>query len=110
AGGARHFVEPASGDVVALRSDMTPQVARVISTRYRHAPRPLRLCYQGSVLRRRRERARTEGQVIQAGVELVGQGGVEADLEVIELLVDAVSRTGLKDFVLDIGHAAITSS
>ena len=110
AGGALRFVEPASGDVVALRSDMTPQVARVVSTRYRHAPRPIRLCYQGSVLRRRRERARTESQVIQAGVELVGQGGVEADLEVIELLVDAVSRAGLKDFVLDIGHAAITSS
>jgi ATP phosphoribosyltransferase regulatory subunit len=57
------FVEPESGAVVALRPDMTPQIARVLSTRLREAPSPARLCYQGSVLRQRRERARSHRQI-----------------------------------------------
>lgn len=103
------FVEPETGEVVALRPDMTPQVARLLATRLAEAPSPARLCYQGSVLRRPRERARKHRQIPQAGVELVGQGGVDADLEVLELAVESVRRAGLKDFVIDLGHAAIAT-
>jgi ATP phosphoribosyltransferase regulatory subunit len=109
-GSALRFVEPESGEVVALRSDMTPQIARLVSTRYANAPRPVRLCYQGSVLRRRQERARTESQVVQAGVELVGKGGLDGDFEVIEVLSAAIGTTGLSRAVLDLGHAAIAQS
>jgi ATP phosphoribosyltransferase regulatory subunit len=109
-GSALRFVEPESGEVVALRSDMTPQVARLVSTRYANAPRPLRLCYQGSVLRRRQERARTESQVIQAGVELIGKSGLDGDFEVLEVLSSAIRATGLTRAVLDLGHAAIAQS
>lgn len=109
-GSALRFVEPESGEVVALRSDMTPQVARLVSTRYANAPRPLRLCYQGSVLRRRQERARTESQVIQAGVELIGKSGLDGDFEVLEVLSAALRATGLTRAVLDLGHAAIAQS
>lgn len=109
-GSALRFVEPESGEVVALRSDMTPQVARLVSTRYANAPRPLRLCYQGSVLRRRQERARTESQVIQAGVELIGKSGLDGDFEVLEVLAAAIGATGLTRAVLDLGHAAVAQS
>ncbi len=109
-GSSLRFVEPDSGEIVALRSDMTPQIARVVSTRFRNTPLPARLCYQGSVLRRRRERARTEGQVVQAGIELVGMSGIEADLEVIFALCAAVRGAGLQHFVLDIGHAGVAGS
>lgn len=109
-GSALRFVEPESGEVVALRSDMTPQVARLVSTRYANAPRPLRLCYQGSVLRRRHERARTESQVVQSGVELIGKRGLEGDFEVLEVLSAAIAATGLTRAVLDLGHAAIAQS
>lgn len=109
-GSALRFVEPESGEIVALRSDMTPQIARLVSTRYGSAPRPVRLCYQGSVLRRRHERARTESQVVQAGVELVGKGGLEGDFEVLEVLASAIRGTGLTKVVLDLGHAAIAQS
>jgi ATP phosphoribosyltransferase regulatory subunit len=108
--GALKFVEPESGEVVALRSDMTPQIARVVVTRYGSAPRPVRLCYQGSVVRRRKERARTESQVVQAGVELVGKAGTDGDFEAIELLCCAVRAAGLADFVLDIGHSGLAAS
>ena len=109
-GNALRFVEPESGEVVALRADMTPQVARLVSTRYANAPRPVRLCYQGSVLRRRHERARTESQVVQAGVELIGKKGLDGDFEVLEVLSAAIRNTGLTRAVLDLGHAAIAQS
>lgn len=109
-GSALRFVEPESGEVVALRSDMTPQIARLVSTRYAHAPLPVRLCYQGSVLRRRHERARTESQVVQAGIELVGVSGRAGDTEVLEVMADAVNSTGLEHVVLDLGHAGIAQA
>src|SRR5918911_1829702 len=68
---AIRFVEPSSGQVVALRPDITPQIARLIATRFRDESGPLRLCYEGTVLRMDR-RARTQRELIQAGVELAG--------------------------------------
>jgi ATP phosphoribosyltransferase regulatory subunit len=101
------FVEPETGEVVALRPDMTPQLARVAATRLAHAPAPIRLSYQGSVLRRRRERARRHRQIFQAGIELIGRDGPAGDLEALEVACAAARAVGLHDFVLDLGHAGI---
>lgn len=101
------FVEPETGEVVALRPDMTPQLARVVSTRLAQAPVPIRLSYQGSVLRRRRERARRHRQIFQAGIELIGRDGPAGDLEAIEVACAGARSVGLTDFVLDLGHASI---
>src|SRR6516225_10752605 len=79
------FVEPESGEVAALRPDMTPQIARMIATRLRAMPPPFRLCYEGTVLRRRSGRARKHRQIPQAGVELAGIAGPEGDLELLAL-------------------------
>ena len=104
------FVEPETGEVVALRPDMTPQLARVVSTRLAHAAPPIRLSYQGSVLRRRRERARRNRQIFQAGIELIGLDGPAGDLEALEVACAAARAVGLSDFVLDLGHARIASA
>jgi ATP phosphoribosyltransferase regulatory subunit len=104
------FVDPESGEVVALRPDMTPQVARLVATRLRGAPSPVRLCYQGAVLRRRHERARTKRQIHQLGFELIGADAENGDLEVLETATASVRAAGLNDFTLDIGHAAITAA
>ncbi|HTM43765.1 MAG TPA: ATP phosphoribosyltransferase regulatory subunit, partial [Polyangiaceae bacterium] len=104
------FVDPESGEVVALRPDMTPQIARLVATRLRAAPGPVRLCYQGSVLRRRHERARTKRQIQQLGFELIGTQAESGDLEVLETATAAVRAAGLTEFTLDIGHAAITTA
>lgn len=104
------FVEPDSGEVVGLRPDMTAQVARMAATRLPDAPTPQRFCYQGSVLRRRHERARRHRQIPQAGIELLGQPGSEGDLEVLETATAAVTAAGLTDYVLDVGHAAIAGA
>ncbi len=109
-GQSLRFIEPETGEVVALRADMTPQIARVVSTRCGEQQGPIRLAYQGSVLRRRAERARLESQTVQAGAELVGQPGPEGDREVVALMCDAVRAARLESFVLDLGHAGLVGA
>jgi ATP phosphoribosyltransferase regulatory subunit len=104
------FVEPESGEIVALRPDMTPQVARLVATRFRDAVWPARLCYQGTVMRRRRERARLDRQVFQVGFELIGCPGIGGDLEVLEAATSALRASGLSDFAVDIAHAQIAGA
>ncbi len=101
------FVEPESGEVAALRPDVTPQIARMAATRLADRPLPMRLCYEGTVLRRRQERARKHRQIPQAGVELLGVGGPEGDVELMCLALSSARAAGLSDFVLDVGHADI---
>jgi len=101
------FVEPESGEVAALRPDMTPQIARVIATRLRDRPAPFRLAYEGTVLRRRSGRARKHRQIPQVGVELAGVAGPEGDLELLALAADALRGAGLPRFTIDIGDAGV---
>jgi ATP phosphoribosyltransferase regulatory subunit len=103
------FVEPRSGEVVALRPDITPQVARIYATRYAEVQGPVRLCYEGAVVRFGGETESPEPrEVLQVGVELLGCGGPEADAEVIGVLARALEGTGLTSFQLDVGQVEIT--
>src|SRR6202167_6161349 len=101
------FVEPESGEVAALRPDMTPQIARMIATRLRGRPPPFRLCYEGTVVRRRSGQARKHRQIPQVGVELAGTAGAEGDFELLALAVDALEAAGLERFTIDLGDAGI---
>jgi ATP phosphoribosyltransferase regulatory subunit len=101
------FVEPESGEVAALRPDMTPQIARMIATRMRGRALPFRLGYEGTVLRRRSGRARKHRQIPQVGVELAGVAGPEGDLELLALAVDALRAAGLDRFQIDVGDAGV---
>jgi ATP phosphoribosyltransferase regulatory subunit len=101
------FVEPESGEIAALRPDMTPQIARVIATRLRDRPPPVRLAYEGTVVRRRSGRARKHRQIPQVGVELAGIAGPAGDLELLGLAVTAMHAAGLDRFTLDLGDAGI---
>lgn len=103
---AIRFVEPSSGQVVALRPDITPQIARLIATRYRDEAGPVRLCYEGTVLRLDR-RARSQRELIQAGVELAGVGSPEGDAEVIALGAAALAAAGLPRPTIDLGHLGL---
>jgi ATP phosphoribosyltransferase regulatory subunit len=100
------FVEPESGEVVALRPDVTPQIARLVATRMADRPPPFRLAYDASVVRRRvGSRARTHRQIAQVGVELIGLAEPTGDLELIVLAVESLARLGLSRFTVDLGHA-----
>ncbi len=105
------FVEPETGEVVALRPDVTPQIARLVTTRLEGRPPPYRLAYDASVLRRRAgARARTHRQISQLGVELVGVPALEGDLELLALAATSLAAMGLPRFTIDLGHAEIARS
>jgi ATP phosphoribosyltransferase regulatory subunit len=105
------FVEPETGEVVALRPDVTPQIARIVSTRLDTRPPPYRLAYDASVLRRRvGSRARTHRQISQLGVELIGVAPLDGDLELLVLSATALQEMGLAAFTIDLGHAEIARS
>lgn len=101
------FVEPETGEVALLRPDITPQIARIIATGLRGRPAPYRLCYEGSIFRRRRGRARKQQQVSQAGVECVGLAGPDADVEVIELAVRTLESAGLAEFHVELAQVGL---
>jgi ATP phosphoribosyltransferase regulatory subunit len=105
------FVEPETGEVVALRPDVTPQIARLVATRLSSRPGPYRLAYDASVLRRRAgSRARTHRQIPQIGVELIGVDGPDGDLELLVLAATSLQSMGLGAFAIDLGHAEIVRS
>ena len=104
------FVEPDGGEVAALRPDITPQIARVVATRLADYPPPFRLRYEGTVIRRRRGRARRQRQIAQVGVELIGIPGIEADVEVIRLMAEACSAAGLAEYRLELSDVGVARS
>jgi ATP phosphoribosyltransferase regulatory subunit len=95
-----------SGEMLGVRADMTPQVARIDAhnLRYEH---PTRLCYEGTVLHtlgNPLERSRSPRQI---GAELYGHAGKESDLEIIQLMLELLAIAGLQNVHLDLGHVGI---
>jgi len=107
---ALKFVEPGSGEVVVIRPDITPQIARLYAARPDALPAPARLCYDGPVLRAREARAGVPRELYQAGVELLGAGGADADAEALVLLARALERVGLSRARVEVGHARFAQS
>lgn len=102
---AIRFVEPGTGDVVALRPDFTPQVARIAATRMGDIDGPMRLCYRGEVTRMG-ERQHVQREILQAGIELIGAPSPEGDAEAIAVAASALLRVALPHTRLDLGHVA----
>jgi ATP phosphoribosyltransferase regulatory subunit len=110
AGGIRpewvyRFTDP-SGEVLALRPDLTTQVARVVATRLREQPKPLRLFYVGSVIRRPKPSKGLRTEFSQAGIELVGSSEPMADAEVVAIAIEALLQLGVEDFQIHLGQSA----
>ncbi|WP_169570040.1 ATP phosphoribosyltransferase regulatory subunit [Sneathiella limimaris] len=95
-------MDPASHRMMGIRTDMTPQVARVATTRLKQEARPLRLSYCGQVLRVFGSQLRPERQFTQAGVELIGHEGIEADAELILLASEGLKSLGIKRYSIDL--------
>jgi len=96
------LMDPVSHRMLALRADITPQVARIAAVRLARAPRPLRLCYSGQVLRVRGSELRGARQMSQAGIELIGSDCAEADAEVIAVAAEALSVLGVPAVSFDL--------
>ncbi len=99
--GAVRFVDPVSQRNLAIRPDMTAQVARIAATRMGHHPRPLRLSYAGPVLKLRGSELRPARAMRQIGVELIGLDSVAAAREVVTVAVEALAAAGVTGVSVD---------
>lgn len=99
------FTDPAGGGKpLALRSDVTPQIARLAATSLAKWPMPLRLCYAQTVYRSLPSGASGRMEVYQAGVELIGLGSPEADAEMIAIATEALRRLGFGEVKMAVSH------
>lgn len=96
------LMDPISQQMMGLRADITPQIARIAASRLAGSPRPLRLCYSGQVLRVRGDQLRPERQFTQAGIELLGSDAVQADVEIVLLTVAALRAAGVRNLTVDL--------
>lgn len=85
------------GRLLALRPDVTSSVARVAATLLADRPRPLRFCYAAPVFRQQpQSHAEWRRENTQLGCELIGAGGKQADLEVLRLAAEILTRLNLQ--------------
>lgn len=97
--------DPLSGRLLAIRADITPQVARIDARD--SDPAPARLCYLGSVLTAQEGAPGTCRNPMQVGAELYGHGGPESDVEVLRLLLETLRTAGHDKVHVDLGHVGI---
>ena len=97
-------VDRETGRVLALRGDITPQIARIVATRMRDEPKPLRLAYLTNVFRYDEPHVSQYRELYQAGVELIGLEKPEAEVETIAMTVEGLHALGLHRFQLDLCH------
>lgn len=95
-----------SGRLMGVRADITPQTAR-IDAHGLIRQGATRLCYAGSTLHARPKTALASRSPIQIGCEFYGVAGMEADCEVISLLLETARVAGIQEVTLDIGHVGI---
>lgn len=103
AGQAFRLMDPMSQRMLALRPDMTMQVARIAASRLAELPRPLRLSYAGEILRVRSSQLRSEREFGHVGAELVGTNAVAGDVEVITMTTEALLALGVGNLSVDLG-------
>jgi ATP phosphoribosyltransferase regulatory subunit len=98
------LTEQATGRLLVLRSDITPQIARVAATILNDYPKPLRFCYNSNVFRYVEPQVGRHREVYQAGVELIGLELPEADVEMIAIAVECLMEVGLTDFKIAVSQ------
>ncbi len=97
------------GRLLVLRPDSTLPIARLVSTRLQNAQLPIRLYYHQNVFIRQKNLTGRSDEAPQSGIELMGAGGIRADLEVITTAVEAIESCTSADYVIEIGHAGFFS-
>ena len=95
-----------TGRLMGIRADITPQAAR-IDAHYLKRTTPVRLCYIGPVVRTLPGEFAGSREPLQLGAELYGHGGPESDVEIVQLMLAALSETGIPQCYLDLGHVGV---
>ena len=92
------------GNTLVLRPGITPSIARAAATLFETEDFPLRLCYTGSTFINHSSYQGRLKENTQMGAELIGADSIEADAEMLAMVVDGLKKVGLKEFQVNIGH------
>lgn len=92
------------GNTLALRPDITPSIARVAATLFKDETLPVRLCYTGNTFINHSNYQGRLRETTQMGAELIGDCSVEADAEMLALVIESLLTIGLKEFQLSVGN------
>jgi ATP phosphoribosyltransferase regulatory subunit len=95
------------GEVLALRTDMTIPIARLVATRYPTAEPPLRFCYFAHAYRGVRPHRGQMREFLQAGIELVGSPAPAGTAEALSVMCHALTATGLRGYRIGLGDASL---
>jgi ATP phosphoribosyltransferase regulatory subunit len=105
--GVYRMFDETTGEMLALRSDMTVPIARVVGTRYATADPPLRFCYFAHAYRAVRPQRGQPREFLQAGIELVGSPAPEGTAEALTVLCRGRDAVGLRDYRVGVGDASL---
>ena len=95
------MIDSLSGKTLVLRSDITPQIARLMATKLQNITMPIRLCYVGDVLKIKNDNLYADRQLTQVGIELIGEDSCSSNLEVIELTLSSLKKIKLPNLTLN---------
>ena len=98
------------GNTLVLRPDITPSIARVAATLFGEEDLPIRLCYTGNTFINHSNNQGRLREVTQMGAELIGDDSVEADAEMLAMVIESMQAIGLKEFQLSVGHLGFFQS
>ena len=93
------------GNTLVLRPDITPSIARCAAMYFGEENMPIRLCYMGNTFLNNNSYQGRLKESTQLGAELLGDSTVDADAEIIAMVIDCLKKAGLKEFQLSVGHA-----
>lgn len=92
------------GDTLCLRPDFTPSVARCVAKYFSDETNPIKLTYLGNTFTNNSSLQGKLKETTEIGVELMNDDSAMADAETINLVIECLKSTGLKDFQIAIGH------
>ncbi len=92
------------GNTLALRPDFTPSIARAGAKYFAEETLPIRFCYTGSTFNNASDYQGRLKESTEIGAELINDGSVDADVEVILMTTEALKLAGLNDFQISIGN------
>ena len=93
------------GNTLVLRPDFTPSIARSAAKYYTEEDMPVKLCYMGNTFINSSSYQGRLKETTQCGAELIGDNSVDADAEILAMVVDSMLASGLKEFQISVGHA-----
>ena len=92
------------GNTLVLRPDFTPSIARATAKYFMDEHMPIRLCYMGNTFVNANDFQGKLKETTQIGAELINDGSIEADVEILLMVIETMKKCGLEDFQVSIGN------